>query len=526
MSAMENLWKKETPGRKSNYIDLFPRLFPARLDQLAQKLRSDNGEKNNTISTELRLEGNDLFRSNEFVKAMDFYSASLCFAEIGTENVALVYANRSSCFLSLKMYEKALIDIELAKQTNYPDRLLPKLEERRAKCLRLMETEIIEQSQFEPKLSFQPHDRFNCLANVLDIKYNDQFGRFVAATADIDVGKTIMVEQNFASVSIDDERMTCTNCMKINANFIACPHCIGVMYCNIECMQQDAIHELVCGQFQSIAGSIKLYIKTILIAIQLFESVDRLIEFVENAMKAGSNDVPETVIDTKSQYRLYLTLHSEFCTEDQNDLFVDAQKIYITLQSAPAIKNRFNTLRKQRFLQHLICQHLLVTARNRFQYTSDQLKVTDIAPMGCIFNHSCAPNVFNDVINDKAVFITIRPVRKGEQLFISYLGENASNSTDNRQMSLLEDFGFVCECDKCQPHCSHVDQAKMKCDSHFTYVEQSYKTAFEDKIQRIALKEACIEFLQKYGHLPWSDEINLVMLCYLKWLFEYMQTDF
>lgn len=181
---MENHWIKESSDCGSNYVDLFPELSTDQLEHLIEKVQSDNVAKDNNVSTELRLKGNELFNKNEMVKAMDFYTASLCFAENGTENVSFVYANRSSCFLALKKYESALMDIELAKQANYPERLLRKLHDRQAKCLQLMATDS-ESNQFKPMLSFPPHHRFNCLANVLDIAYNEQFGRFIVANAGI-----------------------------------------------------------------------------------------------------------------------------------------------------------------------------------------------------------------------------------------------------------------------------------------------------------------------------------------------------
>lgn len=47
------------------------------------------------------------------------------------------------------------------------------------------------------------------LVNVLKMKCNVEFGRYIVAARDIDVGKTILLAQNFASVSIDDERKSC-----------------------------------------------------------------------------------------------------------------------------------------------------------------------------------------------------------------------------------------------------------------------------------------------------------------------------
>lgn len=509
---MQNLWKKESVVRESNYVDLFAYLGNDQYDELAHELEQGKAYKDNDLSIAYRLQGNDLFRENKIVEAMERYNESLCYTEIGTENLSMVYANRSSCFLALKMYAEALIDIDLAVNANYPDRLMPKLMKRQANCIRLMQV-APQRQQFQPKLSFERHDKYPCLANLLQIKSNETFGRHITATQNIDVGKIIMVEQCFGSVSVDDQRMCCAMCMKTKTNLIACSMCTDAMYCNNDCMERDAAaHKFSCAQFNSVAGSLKLYIQTVFSAISLFKNVDSLMEFVAETVE--SNGIPESMMNTKSKYRLFLSLHTSFKEHEKDDLTFDAQKIYIIIQSAPSIKKLFNTTAKQRFLQHLVLNHLLVTARNRFEINADgdHLQTTEIAPMTCLFNHSCAPNAFIHVFGNQSLIITIRPVKRGEQLFISYLGEEIGNTTDFRRHYLMDTFGFLCECDKCEPCCLPADRAAMKTDRYFKCIQQDYKTAFNDKIQRVMLKEYCIRFLMKYGHLNWCDEMNL---CYM-----------
>src|ERR1700753_3100604 len=113
---MENLWKKESNAADAIYIDLFSS-FGLRGQTTAETKFLPR--KCNDISTKLRNEGNILFERKLWSAAMEKYNESLCFAEIGTENVSLIFANRSTCFLRLKMYEKCLNDIELAKKANY-----------------------------------------------------------------------------------------------------------------------------------------------------------------------------------------------------------------------------------------------------------------------------------------------------------------------------------------------------------------------------------------------------------------------
>lgn len=75
---------------------------------------------------------------------------------------------------------------------------------------------------------------------------------------------------------------------------------------------------------------------------------------------------------------------------------------------------------------------------------------------GSIFNHSCNPNIiFGKSIgkspennkSSKMNFITIRDINKGEELQNCYI--NIFESTKERKKKLLNQYGFNCECDKC-----------------------------------------------------------------------------
>lgn len=75
----------------------------------------------------------------KYFQAIQYYNRSLLFVENGTKNLSLAYGNRSACFLHLNMYDKCLIDIELAVEAGYSKKLLPKLDARKKECMELME---------------------------------------------------------------------------------------------------------------------------------------------------------------------------------------------------------------------------------------------------------------------------------------------------------------------------------------------------------------------------------------------------
>lgn len=138
------LWKKETSGNDAMYVDVFAEhggkaLFRKIFSDAKQGKPSSTVQKNDLISLKLGNDGNEYFKNGNWIRAIEMYGESLCYAENGSPNVSLAYGNRSACFLKLKQYNECLIDIELAKAAGYPEKLMPKLNRRKDECLDVIE---------------------------------------------------------------------------------------------------------------------------------------------------------------------------------------------------------------------------------------------------------------------------------------------------------------------------------------------------------------------------------------------------
>ena len=62
-------------------------------------------------------------------------------------------------------------------------------------------------------------------------------------------------------------------------------------------------------------------------------------------------------------------------------------------------------------------------------------------------NHSCDPNITYRVVGNELVFKTLKPIKKNEELFDSYIDYNLPK--EERQKLLLTRYGFQCKCTKC-----------------------------------------------------------------------------
>ncbi|KAI8960018.1 hypothetical protein F5Y11DRAFT_367738 [Daldinia sp. FL1419] len=72
------------------------------------------------------------------------------------------------------------------------------------------------------------------------------------------------------------------------------------------------------------------------------------------------------------------------------------------------------------------------------------------------FNHSCDPNCYYDSTGMEGIFscAAARPIKKGEELTIPYISYHAT--TEQRQAD-LSNWGFQCQCNKCEGRDSEYD---------------------------------------------------------------------
>lgn len=511
------LWKKELVGPL--YIDILPlKTENARVFQRVFDTKKSTKHlfvdievepiKNDKISIDFRALGNKKFKEEVWSEAMEFYNESLRFATDESENMSLAFANRSACFLHMQKYDECLADIELAKTANYPHRLMPKLDEREANCLKLMK----ERTQIEMKtkqmLSFPPNEKFPCIANVLEVRNNEAFGKHIVAKRDILVGETILVEDAYTTSVISNSRTYCATCLKFTENFIPCPNCTDVMFCDTRCTQSNTVHEMSCGSFHNRVPGLQNIVDSILMAVAAFSDVNALMDFVERALATRDIDISTIDASAQSKYGLFLKLKA---LPREMDLMVSI-KVYLTyrcLLDIPEIKRQFDTKKKQRFLLHLIYQHILIMITNSFGFTSKKtsISIACLAIIQSLFNHSCVPNVVIMISGNQQIGITILPVKSGEQLFVTY--NNMAENTEQRQNILRNEFRFDCKCSKCEPRWREKDCVKMRSDSNFQFVIQNVGTnLFKNEI--VALKIKCRKFLNAFGRLPWSEEIEFV----------------
>lgn len=520
------LWKKESNESSALYTDIFSshrEVFEKKFELFQNNIGCTQEKKCDATSMSYRAQGNGAFSVRSWWIAMELYNDALRYAQTGSPNISLALANRSACFFHLKMYKECLIDIELAKEFGYPDNLMWKLVQRKQDCLKSIEGAAASGpvDDFGRKLSFEADEKFSCMANVLQINNND--GSFsIVAKDDIGVGKTICLENPFISYLYEKTGTKCNICLRERTNLRPCKNCI-VMFCSDEC-ERHYLHEFECNlKFWDNSqhnGAVLEKARLIFSIMNHFEDANELIVFVEQTINNDKKELPDSLSDFRSKYRTFLKSSQGLRIINSHDFLIFYFMTYAFIMTVPKVKAWFSSLFHRRFLAHLIMHHAGITERHvdKFGVNSKTTFLSHMGMMNQFFSHTCVPNILYRYYSGSRVFITIRPIKKGDQLRICYV--DPLKTKEERQQELMERYQINCDCIRCNGFSSVTiaQREQIKLDPDFReIVNFNVKTlcdSSDNNGQKIIDK--CIAFLEKYNNIIWCNEIEQILNMFIE----------
>lgn len=405
-----------------------------------------HSSKNKIKSISLRQQGNKLFtiglKKNEHMyEALELYNQSICFAECKSEDLAIGYANRSAVYFEWKMYEECLANIKLARETNaYPQRLLPKLAEREQQCRTALKAthksckSLLQSYSYEPKLSHDSHPEFPFASNVLEIQQNQNYGRYISTTSNINPGQILAIDDAFVTVLKDSfAYKRCANCLSENQlNLIPCTGCTSAMFCSEDCALESnaSYHGFECKLNEYFIEKFSItYLIAIRMTIRAFQSFDcaaKLLEFIQEYGDVKSNvfaplTAPGLSPDQQSFHQIY-SLETNESKRQTKDLF----KLYefSALASHQLVRHtRFKELcptdQEKSLLMELLVRFGQISSTNSYCFDNEYYSA-GIYPFCSLLNHSCAPNIKRFGIGKKIVVMALRPILADEQIFDNY----------------------------------------------------------------------------------------------------------
>jgi len=182
--------------------------------------------KCNEKSEILRADGNKFYAQKMFYEALQKYNESLCFAIPESKNVGLSYANRSAVYFELKLSDRCLANIELAWKNHYPEENLDVLKKREEKCKQIVKMQKSQMDDFI-KLSHPPRKKLPFVAECLEVKCSEKFGRHIVTNRSLKVGDIVAIEEPFCCIIHESYiYQKCTGCFKDNLfDLLPCHTC-------------------------------------------------------------------------------------------------------------------------------------------------------------------------------------------------------------------------------------------------------------------------------------------------------------
>lgn len=152
------------------------------------------------------------------------------------------------------------------------------------------------------------------------------------------------------------------------------------------------------------------YVRFILQTLKVFPTVDDLMAFVDQYQK-NPDEWPSNLLAERVKYQVYFGPAINTSDPITDTVRIGMYSVYKRLLRVPRINEMFNSTKHQRILMHLIA-HRLYWEEWRASSVSRSVA------MKPYFQHSCDSNLASAAHDGKAIFYSIKPIKRGNQLYI------------------------------------------------------------------------------------------------------------
>ena len=537
---------------------------------------------------------------------------------LGSDELALGLANRSAALQFLRKYDLAITDIDLAIRYGYPTDVQYKLLDRKGKCyihlgkkseaiecfkcgLKFLETIKIDevgkqlwtlnfQKQMKhaetitegkvnkkvkvgtntelPPLSVGKSSKFECTSKAFEVDYDDECGRFVKVTEDINIGDVIGVEKPYTSVLFSTHYATyCYHCSVIMHAPIPCHQCSNVGFCSEACQQAawSEYHYTECNFMGWLSELWVAKMGQLAFRVTVVTGIEKLRQFF-----GGEDDltkVKPSAISGFSKDGIYrndynaifnlVTNHQYRLTDGVFHFTIMAVLLLKVLKQSDHFWSG-TTPEDEVLVGASLVHHLYIVQCNAMNITSMKLnkdfrlcQPEDIGlalyPTAALMNHSCDPNIDLIFWGNVNVYHATSNIKAGASIFIDYGMAFYTHPKEEREFILESQFFFSCKCRACVnkwplweevecksptflcescgeglpqakslvincPKCGHAQNIGQMLHqlqvSHELY-SLAMKDVLEDKIDAaLPVLEEHLSLMQRFIQSPWRDYIS------------------
>ena len=227
---------------------------------------------------------------------------------LSANDISIIFANRSAVLYHQQQYDASLKEIERAIEAKFPQEMMYKLKERRARCFLAKKTLAQALAAFQETVqalddSKLPHDKKmklerdaqimikmltknlqmeeamkkagkfpktpvakkktkeaveHFVSDALTFDYNEDEGRFAKAATDVKLGTYLVQEKPHVACLLQLYSQThCQQCFKRVNLPVACRMCADVIFCSNKCHNNawNSYHKIECGIMQHLWNS-------------------------------------------------------------------------------------------------------------------------------------------------------------------------------------------------------------------------------------------------------------------------------
>lgn len=185
--------------------------------------------KSNQLAEGFILKADELRLAGKFQEALESYNQCLRYAASKSQVLSDAFAGRAKVYLEARQLEKCLDNIQSAIDACICDDTRDAFKTFQSKCsenLKVIASDESEATSFF-KLSLPAHKKIPFIAECLEVRENEIYGRYIMTNKDLAPGDIVVLEEPFYKILNPEERHTrCAVCLKQNQlNLFPCAKC-------------------------------------------------------------------------------------------------------------------------------------------------------------------------------------------------------------------------------------------------------------------------------------------------------------
>ncbi|XP_055641050.1 SET and MYND domain-containing protein DDB_G0273589-like isoform X2 [Toxorhynchites rutilus septentrionalis] len=454
---------------------------------------------------ELKELGNEAFMEEKWSDALGHYNKAFLYVPSGKSlDKAIVLANRSAVLFHLKKYDQAVLDMDLSIELNYPQDMMYKLMERKARCylgnkdpLKALKYyrecfEALSSSKLKGENLLKWTKRIDKIICDLELhiatvkKYlepvksrtvrkfvphfdkslyfdcTEEEGRFARTSTDLKPNHILIKEQPHASVvTYDYSLFHCDHCCRRVEVLFCCFSCVDVVYCSEECRKLacTSYHQFECGFLSYLRNSGANVVCRLALRIVTQKSYDHFVSLQSSEDNLNQLSCEELNRLPAHDYRRV----SHFVSHAERRNAEDSLKwtlMAVFLNAILLMSGFYNSTRLDGLIGTILLRNMGIVTYNSHEISELQRRRhqdpgksvcigAGLYPTLVLFNHSCDPDITRYFIGNEVYVRTVKNIAAGSSVSENYGQLFARSERKDRRKFLRTLYKFECNCRAC-----------------------------------------------------------------------------